>query len=287
MTLEIVIWDVQHGNGIFIKTPNGTYAVKDLGSGSYSSGKGDFSPLLHIKEKYGIERLDYVIISHPHKDHISDIMNFDDLSPRVLCRPKHLTKDDVMRDVLDKDKPLFEKYFEINQKYSEPISPEENPKLPRNNGGVEILNFHPKSCEKSNINNHSIVTILSYAESKVILPGDNESPSWKELLKNEDFINAIRNADILLAPHHGRKSGYYQELFDYFKPYITVVSDGRFCDSSATNRYGNVSKGWTVHHRISGEKEKRYCLTTRKDGVIVIKLGYTEEKKTYIAVTVD
>ena len=284
MTLEIVFWDVQHGNASYIKTPNGKHIVCDLGTGSYESSSKEFSPLLHLKNKYGVTKLDWVIISHPHKDHISDIVNFDKLSPTILSRPKHLPEEDIMKNVRDEDKHLFEKYFEINKRYSEPITPENNLKLPKNTGGVDIETFVPKSCSTSNINNHSIVTVVSYAQSKVILTGDNEPPSWKELLGKTSFVNAIKDADILLAPHHGRDSGFHKELFDHFSPYLTIISDGRFCDTSATDRYDDVTKGWTVYYR-SGGNEKRFCLTTRNDGYAVVKLGYDSNKKPFINVT--
>lgn len=286
MTLEIVFWDVQHGSATYIKTPNGTHIVQDLGTGSYGTNNKDFSPLLHLKNKWGIEQLDWVIITHPHKDHIDDIINFDKLSPCVLSRPKHLPKDEIMENVQEEDKYLFGKYFEIDQRYSSPVSPDSDPSLPNNNGGVKILIFTPKSSSTSNINNHSIVTVLSYANSKVILAGDNEPPSWKELLEKEDFKNAIKNADILLAPHHGRDSGFYSGLFEQFKPKLTIISDGRFCDTSATDRYSKISNGWPVHHR-SGGKEERYCVSTRNDGVIVVKLGYNSNKTPFIEVTID
>ena len=195
-------------------------------------------------------------------------------------------RSEIMENVREEDKFLFVKYFEINERYSSPVSTERDPQVPDNNGGVKIDTFTPKSCSTSNINNHSIVTVLSYANSKVIIAGDNEPPSWKELLKKEDFKDAIKNADILLAPHHGRDSGFYSELFEHFKPRLTIISDGRFCDTSATDRYNKISTGWTVHHR-NGEKEERHCVTTRNDGVILVKLGYTSDKKPFIEVTID
>ncbi len=286
-SLEIVFWDVQHGSATYINCPNSTHIVKDLGTGSYGEDNEEFSPLLHLKNQWGVEQLDAVIISHPHKDHIDDIMNFDELSPRFLFRPNHLTEEEIMEGVREEDKHLFEKYLEINRRYSLPVSEDEDPFLPENNGGVEIQTFVPRSCSKSNINNHSIVTILSYANSKVVLTGDNEPCSWKELLENGTFVKAINNADILLAPHHGRESGFYSELFEYFKPKLTIISDGRFCDSSASDRYSKVSTGWTVHHRDNSEDEERYCVTTRNDGVIVVKLGYTLDKKPFIDVRID
>lgn len=282
--LEIVFWDVQHGCAAFIRTPNGLHIVQDLGTGSYG-GDEEFSPLLHLKSKYKVERLDEVIISHPHKDHIQDIMNFEGLNPRVLTRPKHLSREDIMKNVIEEDKELFEKYLEISDRYNQPVVDSQNPNLPANNGGVEIKTFIPSKCATSNINNHSVVTVLSYANSKVILSGDNEPASWKELLEKDDFKTAIAKADILFAPHHGRDSGFCSEIFECFKPYLTVISDGRFCDSSATDRYGKVSQGWTVHNRENGTSEKRNCVTTRSDNVIVVKLGINPDSKPYIHVS--
>lgn len=286
MTLEIVFWDVQHGSATYIKTPNGKHMVQDLGTGSYSNNDNEFSPLLHLKNKYGVNQLDHVTITHPHKDHIDDILNFDKLEPRAITRPKHIPKEDVLKNVRTEDMPLFEKYFDIGQRYSATVSPDSDPLLPSNNGGVNIQVFTPKSCSTSNINNHSIVTVLSYANIKVILSGDNEPTSWKELIESADFKSAIKDADILLAPHHGRDSGFCPEIFEYFKPRLTIISDGDYCDTSATDRYSKISTGWTIHHRKGGD-EKRYCVTTRSDGVIVVKLGYNEDKKPFIDVSTD
>ena len=70
--LQFVFWDVQHGSASHIKTPNDRHLVIDLGTGSYSENK-EFSPLMHLKKKYGVGQLDYVVITHPHRDHIDDI----------------------------------------------------------------------------------------------------------------------------------------------------------------------------------------------------------------------
>jgi len=286
MSLKIIIWDVQHGSATYMRTPNGTHIVKDLGTGSFGEKDRKFSPLIHLKNKYDISQLDYVIISHPHKDHIDDILNFDKLSPRVFCRPKHLSSEDIMKDAREEDKPLFEKYLEINDRYNQPVPDSENPSLPANNGGVEIANFHPKKSSTTNLNNHSIVTIISYADSKIIIPGDNEPSSWKELLENESFIKSIRDSDIFVAPHHGRESGYCPEIFEYFKPYLTIISDDVETDTSATDRYSKLSQGWKVHHRDGSASEERKCVTTRNDGFIVIDFGTNSDGKPYISVKI-
>ena len=95
--MDLVIWDVQHGSSAYLKTPNKKHIVIDLGTGDLSNDVVTFSPLLHLKNKYNVEQLDEVIITHPHTDHIDDIMNLDALSPKTLIRPKHLSKEDILK----------------------------------------------------------------------------------------------------------------------------------------------------------------------------------------------
>lgn len=285
--LTIVFWDVQHGNAAYIKTPASKHIVQDLGTGSYKGTGPDFSPLLYLKNRYGIDQLDEVIITHPHGDHLDDIVNFDRLLPRALCRPNHLTNDEVWAGNQNADPDIIQKYLDINDRYNEPLSEENDPKLPSNNGGVDIRFFVSRSCSTSNLNNHSVVTVISYETCRVLIPGDNESASWHELLKRDDFLKAISGTDILVAPHHGRDSGFCSELFNYFEPKLTVISDGRFGDTSATSRYDQVTQGWTVHNR-KGQDIERKCVTTRADGVINIDIGRNPVNSTpFISVTID
>lgn len=283
--LKLIFWDVQHGHAVLVETDN-RYLAFDLGTGSYGSSGNEFSPLLHLKNNYKINQLDGVIITHPHSDHIYDILNFDNLSPKVLYRPRHLTEEEIRKGNIASDKQYVDKYIEIDNRYNNPIPEDENPFYPKNNGDVKFQLFTPSNLSRSNLNNHSIVTVISHASSKVIIPGDNENASWNELLEDVEFQNAISGTDILMAPHHGRESGYSEALFEHISPYLTIVSDGAETDTSATSRYSNKSKGWGVRKR-NGTKEQRKCLTTRNDGVIVIEFGYNDENKPYIQATID
>ncbi|KNZ68182.1 hypothetical protein Tfer_3284 [Thermincola ferriacetica] len=284
--LEIMIWDVQHGSATYAKTPEGKHFVIDLGTGSFVGDNDEFSPLLHLKNNYGITSIDEVIITHPHTDHLDDIFNFDKLSPKALRRPKHLTEDDIRKANPDSDSDKIDKYLEINDRFNLTIKDEDNPELPENNGGVKFHCFTPTNCGKSNINNHSIVTVIEYLGVKVIIPGDNESASWKELLENSSFVKAISNANILVASHHGRDSGYCEEIFEHFTPDLVIVSDDEETDTSVTDKYTKKANGWTVFKRSDRSSKKRYCLTTRNDGEILIKIGKDSNGKVFMNVSI-
>ncbi len=279
-TLEFIFWDVRHGAACYIHTPNGRHMVVDLGIGSYGNNK-PFSPLLHLKNTWGVKQLDYVVITHPHRDHMDDIFNFDELTPKTLRHPGYLSKEEIVAGNKGDDSDIVEEYMRIHNRFTEDISPGSafDGTASEHWGGVQMSFFATPACNRKYLNNHSIVSIFKYADSKIIIPGDNEPESWKMLIEKGRFLDAAKNCDILLAPHHGRKSGYCPELFEAIgKPYLTVISDGPYCETSATGNYGAQSRGWLVHYP-DDSSERRLCVTTRKDGVIHVRAYYGGDGK--------
>ena len=282
MSLRVRVWDVQHGSAAHIRTPNGRHVVIDCGRGDAGS------PLYSLMRDIGSNRLDMAIITHPHVDHISDISNLSLLNPRVLLRPGHLTRKDILENhsaISAHAEGIIEKYLELDSRYRSPVDPGTDPTDPLVNGGAHIATFVPHTASTSNLNNHSVVTVIEYEGSKILIPGDNESPSWDELLDRPDFRAKIASVDVLVAAHHGRESGFHRDLFDHFNPLITIISDGRVTDTSATGRYSGATRGWMVHGR-NGPDQERKCLTTRSDGTIDVEIGRSSNGKRFVSVTV-
>jgi len=155
--VEVVFWDVQHGSATYIKTPNNRHIVVDLGTGKYSHANTNttFSPLQYLKNAYNVSQLDYVVITHPHRDHLDDIYNFSSLAPKVLCRPRGLSSDAILKGGRSDDKDKLDKYMEISKSYSMDISEQsyDNPRNPDNWGGLNISTFRATGCNQNNINN--------------------------------------------------------------------------------------------------------------------------------------
>ena len=256
----MTVWDVQLGLAIHVKAPNGKYIVIDLGTGTYNP-----SPL----RKRMWDNIAYMIITHPHLDHISDILNFDINAPKILCRPPLLTNEEVMEGVRQCDRAKFEKYCQINDRYNSPVKYDDENYTgnPNNYGGLEIQTFSTSLCDHSNFNNFSMITVFQFSGIKVVVCGDNEKDSFDKLMKGSDFKNAVRSADVLVAPHHGRESAYHSEFVSLVNPRITIISDTTKSDASAVDKYTQRSRGWTVRG------EERKCLTTRNDGNITVEFG--------------
>lgn len=256
----MTVWDVQLGLAIHVKAPNGKYIVIDLGTGTYNT-----SPL----RKRMFDNIAYMIITHPHLDHISDILNFDINAPKILCRPPLLTNEEVMEGVRQCDRAKFEKYCQINDRYNSPVKYDDENYTgnPNNYGGLEIQTFSTSLCDHSNFNNFSIITVFEFSGIKIVVCGDNEKDSFDVLMRRSDFKDAVRWADVLVAPHHGRESAYHSEFVSLVNPRITIISDTTKSDASAVDKYTQRSRGWTVRG------EERKCLTTRNDGNITVEFG--------------
>lgn len=271
--VQMVFWDVQHGHATYIKSPNGKHIVIDLGIGDYSGNNSSFSPLRHLRYNYYVTQLDQVIITHPHLDHIDDILNFDLLKPKVLHCNRAISDDKILKGVREYDKPKYLKFIEIRNRYTSPVGDSDDLQKPDNWGGMKVTTFTPWWYDGDNLNNYSIITVIEYAGIKVVVPGDNETQSLERFMELDSFKNAISNAYILLAPHHGRESGYCSEFVKHVNPSLTIVSDGKYCDTSANNRYSKNSSGWKVHKK-NGTSSDRKCLTTNSDGEVYVEFGY-------------
>ena len=282
MPLQLIVWNVQHGSAACIETPNGKHIAIDLGADDA------FSPLECLWQQ-GIRKLDHVTITHPHMDHIDDILNFDAMAPTTLWTPRHLTEKDIRSG---NPKPSQEteakirKYLEITGRYTSSLALQDDVTKPENNGGVSVKTFIPSQTSTGNLNNHSVVTVLEYSGVKILIPGDNEPPSWDELLNRRDFVTAIAGTHVLVASHHGRDSGFHIPLFDHFYPLITLISDGRVVDTSATARYTNVTQGRPVTRR-NRTRQDRKCVTTRNDGHIEVVVDVNSAGQGTLDVTID
>ncbi len=127
--LIFTLWDVGHGISIWINTPNGSNHWIDLGR---TSG---FSPCQYVRWTYGIEDIDYLIISHPDKDHLEDLPQFKSVFgyPKAVLRNISLPAEDIYgQGTLE----YQQAYADLNQWLHRDISWSENPANPVNNGSI-------------------------------------------------------------------------------------------------------------------------------------------------------
>lgn len=277
MSLNLRIHNVGHGQAIHAFTPKGETIVIDLGCST------SFSPLEWLSETS--KTIDNLIITHPHGDHIDEFSLIKEMGFKVrqLWRPKWLPKNEVYKQNQSSCRTNLEAYFEMSDRYTGQIKESEMVGNPDVSGGVSITRYSSKRCGISNINNHSCVTVFDYLGVTIVVPGDNEPSSWYALLNNKEFVSHMKNTNIFMASHHGRKSGYCPEIFKN-KPNICIVSDGKVQNTDARERYSSHAIGWGIFKRNDKSFSERACLTTRKDGHIDISIGNTSTNEVYMSV---
>lgn len=262
---KIITFDVEHGNCHVLVTPNNHYFMIDAGS------TDNFSPIIHLKNNWGVSQLRWLIITHHDSDHLTDISNIDEYLPPMTLSSPDITVEKLSELYDDEFSTPCEVFLEMKKRYSTPALPLSHEGYDW--GGVQFANFcnDINDLDKPNINDISTVTFVKYMAWTLIFPGDLEEQGWLKLMEKESFVEWLGKVDIFVASHHGRESGYCDKVFAVCKPKLTIVSDKELVDTSVSDKYYKVSKGITVRNPIE-EGKTRYVLTTRTDGVISINI---------------
>ncbi len=268
-TMKIIFYDVEHGSCTHIITPNNKHILIDVGS------KTDKSIVDYICAKYFYGqngRIDELIITHPHEDHIYDLPNlYNRLRPRILHRaPAAFDIEPALRTQLHIN--IADKANDMNATYNSPVSKEDNIEIPENVGGVKI-NIIPsvaKLQDKNDLNTFSSLIIVEYGDFKFVLTGDNPKNQLQYMV-DTDYMNIktlIANATVLLAPHHGRTGEFCKDFFDCVNPILTVISD-KSIEHTTQEESSSIYKGRGTN--LNGRD--RYVLTTRNDGDIAFNVS--------------
>ena len=262
---KITFFDVGHGSCTHIQTPNGKNILVDIG------GSDDFSPAYHLRWHEGVGQLDGLILTHGHEDHYHDILNLDKygLKPTVLLRNHAgfpVSKN--ASNIIHHDKIDF--VNNLNSTYNATVEPCNSPFWPGANGGVMFKSFFPDTQyqTKDDPNTYSGLYVFAYGGTKIVMTGDNNKEILKEMIRDREVVEYIKNADFLLAPHHGRTTDFCPEFFAVVNPRATIISDKRCEHDSQLGSacaYNNGRGIW-----LNGES--RHVLTTRKDGNIVLRI---------------
>ncbi|MDG5819664.1 hypothetical protein [Natronococcus sp. A-GB7] len=274
--LDLRIWDVKRGSAMWASAAKRDVII-DLGA-------SNFSPIEHLERQSTVSSLDYMIITHPHKDHIRDIVQYEksDFQVPLLCQNE--ATDPLLEERIEEEDD--ESYLNIANTYREFVSRFDQPAVEDPSSedwaqGTMFSNYHLDSDDVSGsifdrLNNLSIITVIERYGFKLVTAGDILEDGINTAMKDTEIMNAIEDANILVAPHHGRKSSYVSEFVDHINPEIVLISD-KSDDGNNAGGYYTKPNGVTVLDEPDNETSERNVLTTRKDGRLRVRANHEDD----------
>lgn len=214
---EVTFLDVGHGDSVFVRWRDGKTMLVDGGvQSSYEDlGALVLSPFLWKK---GITRLDYLLCTHPDRDHLGGLFKILDRFEigQILMGQRHVKH------------PLENAFLEECRRRNLPVRfLSQGDVIDAGEGKIEIL--HPgKDARFDETNEASVVSRISWENIHILLTGDI-GKDVAELVASESC-----RAEVMKVPHHGSKGSFSKKLVDAVKPYLAVVS----CRSSDARQPG-------------------------------------------------
>lgn len=239
--VEVVFLDVGQGDAILIRAPEGQTALIDAGPGV------DLSSAL---AQLGVERLDLVVTSHPHADHIGGMNQVLQSVPVrfYMDNGQPHTTNTYLRTMR-----TLRSHAEITYLEAEPRT------ISLGSVSIRVLPLAPSAS--SNLNNNSVGLVIEYGAFRAFLSGDSERPELEHFL--EDGV--VPDVTLLKAPHHGSDDAVSEPFLMAARPEVIVISVG------FGNDYGHPSAAaLSTYPRYAAE-----VLRTDLDGQVTV-LGFQD-----------
>lgn len=217
----ITFINVGQGDGILIHGDNGTKVMVDGGSTSEKQvAKNCIVPYLKAE---GIGTIDYSIITHTDKDHISGILEILENNNSNRIRIKNLVmsdinmKDDTYNELIEKAK--LKKINVLYIKKGDTLSL----------GKTKIKCIYPETTTTaSDKNDYCTVLSVKNKTSKILLTGDI-SKEIEEKIKDD----IEENYTVLKVAHHGSNYSSSEKFLKKVNPKYSIISVGK------NNSYGH------------------------------------------------
>ena len=212
--LKLHFIDVGQGDSILIEEAGGKNILVDGGDRADEIAAG----IINYLKDQNIKKLDYIISTHPHEDHIGglvDIINNFEIGKIWDSGKIHSSM-------------TYENYLiKIDQENIAFDTPRQGDKF--SIGKSEIIFLHPnQKLDNYDLNNSSLVFVLKYGQQNFLFTGDIEKEVEAELLVE----NPNLKADIIKVPHHGSDTSSLASWVKVLKPKIAVIQVGE-------NHYGH------------------------------------------------
>lgn len=209
--LEVRVLDVGQGDATIVRCPSGKVVMVDAGvwAPGYDSGKSVILPEL---KAMGVQRIDAVILSHPHGDHVGG----------MLSLLENIEVGRIYQSDFEYGSGLFRGYMLAAERVGAQVVRVERGDVVRECDEAPFLVLHPGDDEYgSDPNAWSVVVKLVYGQTSFLFTGDAEEVAEDEMVKR---FGLSLKSDWLKAGHHGSKTSSGDEFLSRVGAEHIVVS---------------------------------------------------------------
>lgn len=255
------------------------FALYESLSGNYRQKDYPENPIAYFN-RLGIDEIFRFILTHPDMDHLDGI--------KALFEAFSVTNfwDTNNNKTIDPN-GFLGKYNPEDWEFYQDIRKSENaPKTLRlyagehgayynkdksgsvSGDGLYILSPTPELSREANqtgkYNDASYVILFCCSGRKILFAGDSEEKVWDHILEN--YADDVTDIDILIAPHHGRKTGGNDEYLDVLNPKFTLFGNAKSKDLD----YGSWNRRNLLH------------ITNNQAGNVIMEIADTSTIRVYI-----
>ncbi len=205
--LRVTFLDVGQGDAVLIQAPEGQTALVD-------AGRGNIVPFLR---EVGVERIDLLVATHPHADHIGG------MAAVIESMPVRFYMDNGQPHTTTTYRRLLATLAarpEIGYLEAVPRT------ISLGSAEIEVLPLLPVAT--TDLNNRSVALVVRFGSFRAFLSGDSEVRQLTHLV-GQGFVPSLT---LLKAPHHGSDNGFTWAFLEAARPEVVVISVGR-------NTYGH------------------------------------------------
>ena len=203
---EIHFLNVNEGDCILVKHSSNRITVIDICNGksedilcesAYGNHKQKMHPVNPIEyfRNNQIDEIFRFVLTHPDMDHMDGIKElFDNFDVQNFWDTENCIGEYYSDDGLNILAPTQELVDEANR------------------------------CKDYNDCSY-VILFKTMNGKKIIFSGDSGEKTWNYILEN--FEEDVKNIDVLVAPHHGRKTGGNDEYLDILNPKLTLFGNSK------------------------------------------------------------
>ena len=237
--LKISMLNVGQGDAILIQTGKQTILID-------TSDTDERDLLAAELEKFSVTKIDKLILTHPHADHIGSAKALINPSKKEISANPYLEKisvAEVYDNGIASTSPLYKSYMKaIDAKGVTHTALKVGDTLDFGNG-VKFNVLYPtpelvkavNGGQKSDPNNESLVGKLTYKKFSMMFTGDAEKEVEAAILANNKTKDL--KCDVLKSGHHGSHTSSTKDFVAAVNPSCVLISCGP--DEERRNTYGH------------------------------------------------